>query len=214
MRAPWLVLAVLAACAGDAPGESDLPDAGPAPDARDLTIDPAGCADGEREGFTSLETHPHIAACAGGFALPGLRTTIAPACARAAGDDGALPDGDGCNAADLCAQGWHVCVGAAEVGARAAGSCAGAGDGFFATRQSGPGGAVCGDGANDLFGCGSAGMAAADASCAPLDRFSFDQCSALPAPWNCGADGAAEADQVVKPGAEAGGVLCCREEPL
>ncbi|HEU5055555.1 MAG TPA: hypothetical protein VFU21_03495 [Kofleriaceae bacterium] len=214
MRAPLLVVAITAACAGDAGVEDSPPDASAPADARTISIDPIGCADGEREGFADAAMFPRIAACAGGFAVPGLRTTIAPACERAAGDDGALPDGAGCNAADLCSAGWHVCVGAAEVGARTAGSCAAAGDGFFVTRQSGPGGALCGDGANDLFGCGAVGQAVTDASCAPLDRFSFDLCSALPAPWSCGADGAAEADAVVKPGADAGGVLCCREEPL
>lgn len=217
MRATSLIALLIAACGGDGSITSESPDAAAPPppaDARDLTIDPIGCADGEREGFVSAETFPHIAACAGGFALPGVRATIAPACGRAAGDDGALPDGAGCNVADLCSEGWHVCVGAAEVGARTAASCAEAGDGFFVTRQSGPGGALCGDGANDLFGCGAVGQAVADASCTPLDRFSFDLCSALPAPWSCGADGAVEADAVVKPGADGGGVLCCREAPL
>ncbi len=214
VRALLLGTAIIAACAGDVGVESSPPDANPPADAREIAIDPIGCADGEREGFTDAAAYPHVAACAGGFALPGLRTTIAPACERAAGDDGAVPDGAGCNVADLCADGWHVCVGAAEVGARTANSCAAAGDGFFVTRQSGPGGAACGDGANDIFGCGAVGQAVTDASCAPLDRFSFDLCSALPAPWSCGADGAVEADAVAKAGADAGGALGCREEPL
>lgn len=221
------MILLVAACAGDAPGEvASVPDGGSAAAAdagveggSDEAARTSGCADGEREGFLDQAAHPDVAACAGGFAEPGLFASVSPACARAAGDDGSAPDGAGCNVADLCAVGWHVCVGAAEVGARAPGGCGdavGAPDAqvFFITRQSGPGGATCGAGANDLFGCGSLGVAAADPSCAPLDRFSNDLCAALPAPWSCGADGAAEADQVAKPGVDAGGVLCCHDGPL
>ena len=223
-----LSLLLLAACTGDTPDEAPAgPDGGAAAPAADAAPDDgadeaavaAGCADGEREGFLDQAAHPDIAACAGGFAEPGLFDSVTPACARAAGDDGGVPDGAGCNVADLCVVGWHVCVGAAEVGARAPGGCGPAtatpeAQVFFVTRQSGPGGATCGTGANDLFGCGSLGVAAADASCAPLDRFSNNLCAALPEPWSCGTDGAAEADLVSKPGAAAGGVLCCKDGPL
>lgn len=174
----------------------------------------AGCADGQREGFVDLAGEPGIAGCSGGFAVAGLLADAPPACDRAAGDDGAVPDGAGCSATDLCAAGWHVCLTAGQV-ASATGDCAGsipdgAANLFFATRQSGPGSAECGAGANDLFGCGNLGIAPA-ASCAPLDRFSNDLCAALGAPWTCGADGADEANNVSKPGPDGGGVLCCRD---
>ena len=181
----------------------------------DAGVSAAGCADGEREGFVDLAAQPDVAGCAGGFTEPGLRIAAAPACGRGAGDDGINPDGVGCNASDLCAAGWQVCASAAAVAAASAsGTCEGLVPDdvplFFATRQSGPGGAECGDGANDLFGCGTLGAAPA-ASCAPLDRFSNDLCVDLGAPWSCGADGLAEADTVTKPGPTAGGVLCCRD---
>ena len=45
----------------------------------------------------------------------------------------------------------------------------------------------------------------------PGNRFSQNLCSALRAPWRCDGDpeGLRESDLVVKPGADAGGVLCC-----
>lgn len=173
-----------------------------------------GCADGEREGFVDVAAEPNIAGCSGGFAVAGLLADAAPSCDRGGGDDGGTPDGAGCGATDLCGAGWHVCLTPGQV-ASAAGDCAGAtavGDPalFFATRQSGPGGADCGAGANDLFGCGNLGLAPL-ASCAPLDRFSNDLCAALGAPWACGADGLNEAGNVTKTGPDGGGVLCCRD---
>jgi len=219
-----LCLALAGACSPSALPEADPDAAPPAGEPDASAVDPAaarsGCADGMRDGFLSIEASPDIAACAGGWSEPGLLTSIEPACARAAGDDGDNPSGEGCNVADLCAEGWHVCVGAAEVGARSGGSCAAATADpavpvFFATRQSGPGAAECGDGGeNDLFGCGSLGAAVTQPSCAPLDRFSNDLCQALGAPWSCGADGTREAREVTKPSPEAGGVLCCRNGPL
>ena len=173
-----------------------------------------GCADGEREGFVDVEAEPNIAGCSGGFAVAGLLADAAPACGRAGGDDGEVPDGAGCGATDLCGAGWHVCLTPGQVQS-AGGDCAGSTpEGapalFFATRQSGPGGAECGAGANDLFGCGNLGLATA-ASCAPLDRFSNDLCAAIGAPWACGADGLNEANNVTKGGPDGGGVLCCRD---
>ncbi|HEU5055479.1 MAG TPA: putative metal-binding motif-containing protein [Kofleriaceae bacterium] len=173
-----------------------------------------GCADGEREGFVDVGAEPDIAGCSGGFAVAGLLADAAPSCDRGGGDDGPAPDGAGCAATDLCGEGWHVCLTAGQV-ASAGGDCAGAtaeGDPalFFATRQSGPGSAECGAGANDLFGCGNLGLAPL-ASCAPLDRFSNDLCAALGAPWACGADGLNEASNVTKGGPQGGGVLCCRD---
>jgi hypothetical protein len=157
-----------------------------------------------------------IAACAGGFSLPGVLNEMPPACGRTAGDDGANPGGAGCNAMDLCAAGWHVCASPADVTASSGGrGCAGSVSlasppSFFATRQSGPGGAACGAGANDLFGCGNLGAVPA-ASCQPLDVFSGDLCASIGPPWTCGLDGLAEAVNVSKAGPDGGGVLCCRD---
>jgi hypothetical protein len=82
---------------------------------------------------------------------------------------------------------------------------------FFVTRQSGPGSAQCGAGTNDLFGCGGAGMAPDPGTCTPLDRFSGDLCSALPAGWSCGADAFQEANNVTHATSSTGGALCCRD---
>ena len=147
--------------------------------------------------------------------MPGLVNTTSPVCDHLAGNDSANAAGTGCNVADLCQAGWHVCTTAAEVkaksndqGCAAAGITGGA---FFVARQSGSGGAMCGTGTNDLFGCGDVGQAPDAASCAGFDRFSFDLCTALPASWSCGTDGAAEASNVTKTAPTGGGVLCCRD---
>jgi hypothetical protein len=197
--------------------------------------DCGGCADGQRDAFRDRGTHPAIAGCAGGFSNPGLSRESSPTCARGAGDDGPNPTGRGCSATDLCAPGWHVCRSAQDVAAHSPDGCAGARDAdastFYATRQTGPGCGHCATGSdptcgagdcrtgcaqtpvtsNDIFGCGSLGDAPQASSCGPLDRFSQNLCSALRAPWRCDGDpeGLRESDLVVKPGAEAGGVLCC-----
>jgi hypothetical protein len=119
----------------------------------------------------------------------------------------------GCSVEDLCAAGWHVCAGASEVAQRSPAGCAPAASVpglFFATRQSGPGDAPCGAGANDIFGCGSLG-AVPDTGCAPLDRFGHNLCSSLGPPWSCPGDEWGEANTVAKPDAGGGGVLCCRD---
>lgn len=204
-------------------------------------IECGGCADGQRDAFLDRARNPDIAGCAGGFALPGLNREAAPTCARIAGDDGPNPTGLGCRSSDLCAEGFHVCRSAGEVRACSRDGCAGAQDGppksFWATRQTGPGCLQCATGtapdctnrdcradcANtshtshttyDIFGCGSLGSIP-QASCSPLDRSGNNLCSALRAPWRCD-DPPMEADVresefVVKPGAEAGGVICCRD---
>jgi hypothetical protein len=175
-----------------------------------------GCSDGTREGFTSIGSYPNIAACSGGWSFPGVRTgtAIAPACGGRAGNDSDNATGAGCGVADLCQNGWHVCASAAEVAARVgADGCAGANvaGAFFVTRQSGPGAAACGVGSNDLFGCGGAGLTPDPGTCGVLTRFSNDLCAALPASFACGADGAAEADNVTKSSSDGGGALCCRD---
>ncbi len=202
----------------------------------DLVI---GCSDGTREGFVDPATYPEIAGCSGGFSLPGVGVAapLSPACDRSAGNDSANPDGTGCDVADLCAEGWHVCASAMEVGQKSPSGCAGVPPTpplFFVTRQSGPGCSQCATGsstdptqcgggtcqpgcaqtaltANDVFGCGNVGDASYSGTCGPLDRFGNNLCSALPPPWTCGTDGTHEADNVAKPGPSAGGALCCKD---
>lgn len=198
------------------------------------TLDEIGCADGAREGFLAIGTYPAIAACSGGFHVPGLLGGLSAKCGLGGGDDGPNPDGVGCSAADLCATGWHVCASAAEVAALSPTGCAGsapAGGLFFATRQSSPGCGLCAMGSvaapgcgacecvsdclqtdltsNDVFGCGSLGAVPDD--CGVLDRFSNNNCGSLSPPWSCTSDGCTEAHAVTKPGPSAGGVLCCRD---
>jgi hypothetical protein len=178
------------------------------------TIDPIGCADGEREGFVSEAAFPSIAACSGGWSLPGVLGPPAPACVHTGGDDGLNAGGLGCSASDLCSVGWHICSGPADVSASGAPDCGALAptiDGFFAIAQSGPGLGMCGAGANDVFGCGTVGAVPDPATCSPVDRFSNDLCVALPAPWACGADNLNEAAQITKAGPDVVGVLCCRD---
>jgi hypothetical protein len=175
-----------------------------------------GCSDATREGYTPAATYPNIAACAGAWSIPGLQppTTKTPACSRGSGNSGVNATGAGCNVSDLCQGGWHVCESSAEVLQKSNGAgCAPAATPglFFATRQSGAGGATCGPGANDLFGCGGVGAAPAPGACVPLDRFSNDLCSALPAGWSCGLDAFQEANNVTHTNGNDGGVLCCRD---
>ncbi len=174
-----------------------------------------GCSDGTREGFTALGSFRDIAACGGGWSLPGLlaATTLTPACARGAGNDSVNPTGAGCSVADLCQLGWHVCTSPADVAAKTGGAgCAGAdiAGAFFVARQSGPGGGVCAAGGNDLFGCGGIGSATDPVTCTVLNRSSNDLCSSLTADWKCGTDGLQEANNVTKTSGS-GGALCCRD---
>jgi hypothetical protein len=217
----------------DAP--PDVPPPPPLDAAPDVTpVDLHGCADGTREAFRAFAAYPDIAGCAGAFSVPGIAPFAAPSCGRKAGNDGALPDGQGCRAVDLCAPGFHVCAGAAEVAKRSPDGCKGALDAdpesFFATGQSGPGCAVCATGTdpgcgnddcvagcaqtasttNDLFGCGTAGAMPDPASCAPLDVFSNNECAELPSSWSCPND-VQELLVVTKTASFGGGVLCCRD---
>ncbi|WP_434388703.1 Kelch repeat-containing protein [Melittangium boletus] len=215
----------------------------------------SGCADGQREGFVDSSRYPNIAGCSGGWSIPGvlvstpgfepycsqqpMNDTLTPACARGAGDDGSNPSGAGCNVADLCAPGWHVCANEPEVATNSPTGCSGAtraGDPalFFATRQSGTGYGVCASGTgtgpecnsstgaygclqttrtgNDLFGCGNLGAAPAT-TCGVLNRFSNNTCMDLGSPWDCGGAPAeyCETQAVKKPSPGRGGVLCCRD---
>jgi hypothetical protein len=175
------------------------PDGGPADAA---VVDPAslifGCADGTREGFVDTAANPDIAGCSGGWSVPGVllenpgvgpgcptvttNDTVTPACNRQAGNSGANPTGSGCDVADLCAAGWHVCATSGDVASHSPSGCANATQPtdpplFFIARQSGNGCGDCATGtstdpacatavcdttcpqsattANDLFGCGT-----------------------------------------------------------
>jgi hypothetical protein len=91
----------------------------------DAPVNISGCADGEREAFPSLTTHPAIAGCGATWAdtadLRAARTNTP--CGDDLGTCGAP--------ADACQIGWHICGTAgdpAELSSRATESeCAGAG---------------------------------------------------------------------------------------
>jgi hypothetical protein len=215
-----------------------------------------GCADGTREGFRDDTTFPNIAGCSGGFQVPGVMPfnpgtapacatiatfdTVDPACNRQGGNDGANPTGVGCNVADLCAVGWHVCVGATDVTMHSPSGCDGAttsGDPplFFTTRQSSDGCYDCATGAligpscnsmdcvagcaetastsNDVFGCGNFGKSSGLVGCGPLDETSDNLCGAISGTWSCLDDGTGycEAYVIVHTSASFGGAVCCTD---
>ena len=187
----------------------------PAPDASP----DRGCSDGTREGFPDFGSFRSIAGCAGAWRIEGLSPDPPVMCHRAAGNDGAQALGTNCTATDLCEAGWHVCRSRLEVIARlpvADRTCNGldaAPNMLFVTAQSGPGGGTCGVGTNDVFGCGTMGPLA-DASCAPLDRSSDNQCFAIHpvGGWTC-LDAGSEVTTIYKTDpAIGGGVMCCRDE--
>jgi hypothetical protein len=195
-----------------------------------------GCSDGGREGFTSTTTYPDIAACAGGWSVPGLVTlsgeTITDQtdrCANASGDDSANANGNGCSAEDLCAAGWSVCADQAAVAAKGGvAACTNLGTSvtapyLFATRQRSQGGYICDisldpRGANDLYGCGSNDFGFALGNCGPLNRVTDDNCNNVDnnTVWTCNDNDPAtpgsvrELVDVVKSSGANGGVLCCR----
>jgi len=205
-------------------GDSGAP--GDGADASDMPPTAIGCADGTREAFADQARFPAIAGCAGAWSVPGLLSeqSMAPGCARAAGNDGSNATGIDCTVEDLCAEGWHVCRGASEltlmgVACRDSGiapATAGGGAMFFATRQRGTAPTGCSPeatvGSNNLHGCGNFGRVE-DPGCAPpLDRqIEGTVCAANP-PWSCNDPNSimTEAMVATKPGAAAGGVLCCR----
>jgi len=182
-----------------------------------------GCADGTREAFVSVNNFPSIAGCDGAWSVAGVVSTasMTPACNRAAGNDGARPNGNGCSVADLCAVGWHVCGGANELDSLNV-TCAQAGlpngnnavnQVLYATRQRGVSGTVCNandtTGTNDVHGCGNVGLAE-DRNCAPLNaQFSHTECDDLGPPWSCPGT-LTEGLTVVKSNSNNGGVLCCK----
>lgn len=165
-----------------------------------------GCSDGQREGFLDEAAYTHIAGCAGGWEKPGITPdSVVPTCDLKGGDDGPFGDGAGCSAADLCAQGWHICNGWAELALKSPTGCVGATPPdtkpkslFFALRQDSENGSICGtkgDGFNDVFGCGNLGSGLApDKNCGPLDRVlastipdkcGFNEAEPPLGPWQC-----------------------------
>lgn len=171
-----------------------------------------GCADGTREALPDEAQHPDIAACAGGFWVPGVDVGM-PACDREGGNDGPRPDGMGCSIEDLCADGWHLCASRHEVLAAGLSDCNGVAwnSQFFATAQSGEGSNTCDPtGTNDVFGCGDVGYTNID-GCAPLNRSTGNLCVELAGPWACNDDAYDEVSYLRKPGPDYGGALCCRD---
>jgi hypothetical protein len=130
------------------------------------------------------------------------------------------PAGVGCTATDLCAAEWHVCRTSLEVYERLPVSdrtCTRLGASpqkLFITAQSGSGGDMCdATGTNDVLGCGTYGLVASSAACAPLDRTSDNMCFSIKAVggWEC-LDPVSELTTIRKSDpTTGGGVLCCRD---
>ncbi len=64
---------------------------------------------------------------------------------------------------------------------------------------------------NDFFGCGTVGSTGIMGACDGLNRFSEDQCMALPAGWNCPSMGGESRTVTKTTATTGGGVLCCRD---
>jgi len=196
---------------------AEIPDARPIDAAVDAPEYAEGCSDRTREGFQDMAVYTDIAACDGAWSVPGLRG-CGPACDHASGNDGALPLGEGCSAADVCAPGWRICGSGEEVfvalpaGGRTCDGLGAAPSTLYATGQSGGGANRCSDsGSNDFFGCGTYGPLP-DSLCRPLDRVSDNMCFAIRLGdiWVC-PDPEDEVDTVTKTDSRfGGGVLCCR----
>jgi hypothetical protein len=149
-----------------------------------------GCSDGTREGFVSLGTYPLIAACGGAWDVPGIHNVV-PACNRESGNSGLNAPGTGCNVTDLCAEGWHVCLGRDDVDYRSPLGCVeimvdAPSPAFFLVRTSSTGAMNCAPDTigeptsiNDIFGCGDLGCPANEASCEPLQVASHNLCKSI-----------------------------------
>ncbi len=148
----------------------------------------SGCSDGTREGFKNAVAYPQIAACSGAWSVPGLHHA-GPECDRKSGNTGENAPGTGCNVEDLCAEGWHVCLGKDDVKGRSVNGCTGIlqdndAPYFFAARTSSSGSFNCTPdtvgssttNTDDFFGCGNMGCPATKETCAPLELGSHDLC--------------------------------------
>ncbi len=196
----------------------------------------SGCADGTREAFTSTSMFPDIAACAGGFSVPGVFPPPArvggAACATTGNSSLSNVNGLGCSASDLCGVGWHLCRGGVVPLATGGLSCAATTfpvDEFYVAAVSGTGCEMCAlaantvtagctsssctascrernDLTNGLFGCGTG---RASAGC-ELTVTAGNRCADAPLGlWSCPSD-TGESTAVTKAEAAGGGVLCCR----
>lgn len=86
------------------------------------TLYDIGCADGTREFFFDINTHPLIAGCSGAWSVPGVKkdsfsASTSTTCNRMAGNtgQGTLLSGTDCPASDLCAEGWRICSSSMDV---------------------------------------------------------------------------------------------------
>ncbi len=161
-----------------------------------------GCSDGTREGFLDLIRFNNLAACGGAWQKPGIHHNV-PSCDRKSGNNGENAAGVGCNLEDLCAEGWHVCLGRGDVMTRSDYGCNGILDGvnqnepvLFITRTSSTGSLNCDPDTvgiplnmNDIFGCGNFGCFATGGDCDPLKLSSHNLCSALNNNCGCRKDG-------------------------
>ncbi len=203
-------------------GAAPMVDAGEPPGVvgRPLVV---GCSDGTREGFRDLANWPDIAGCSGAFDQPGVigAPDLLPTCDRRAGDSGANRQGQGCTAADLCAEQWHMCRDGGDVASHSptgdCESCVPAGEPrFFLVAAGASSMGICSPdarAANDLHGCGGLGQPESD-GCAPLTRrMGFADCLATQGVWACGGDfdSLQEARVVTKRGITLGGALCCKD---
>ena len=164
-----------------------------------------GCSDGTREGFIDLIRFNNLAACGGAWTIPGIHHNV-PACGRQSGNTGVNHDGNGCNLEDLCAEGWHVCLGRGDVMTRSDYGCDGILDGvnqnepaLFITRTSSRGSLNCDPDTvgvplnmNDIFGCGNFGCYATGADCDPLKLSGHNLCQALRKNCGCRKDSSGE----------------------
>mgnify|MGYP001579639930 CR=1 FL=1 len=139
----------------------------------------SGCSDGTREGFVDAKKYPKVAACSGAWTVPGVHN-VTPSCNQEAGNTGKNAKGTGCNVSDLCAVGWRVCYGKADLLSRNSLGCRDIMEnttepGFFLARTSSTGAFNCSQDStkfgspgtvNDLFGCGNLGCSVAQGKCA------------------------------------------------
>lgn len=220
MRRFW-ILALVSGCIdwdslyGATPGKDAAPLDAPADAAPDAPAVPdVACSDGTREGLVGFSS---IAACGGAWTVAGVvAADQVPTCGRAAGNTGTNAAGTGCDAADLCAEGYHVCRNKDDVtahdGAAACAQLAGRSEEIYVTRQRGDHTTLtCAAGsstmADDVYGCG--GLGAAVTTCGVIDA-KLALTGECPAPWGCGSGEAEEGSHVVK-GVGPGGVLCCAD---
>ena len=158
-----------------------------------------GCSDGTREGFLDLLKFNNLAACSGAWNVKGIHHNEGPSCNRKSGNTGENQAGTGCNVEDLCAEGWHVCLGRGDVATRSEYGCNGILDGMpqnepylFITRTSSTGNLNCDPDTvgvplnmNDIFGCGNFGCYATGNKCDPLKLSGHDMCQALRKECGC-----------------------------